>query len=98
MERRLFGIIMTPAMIVTWLTGAGLVWVLGAGGVTGFAWFWIKICAVFILSLLHARFGWHARQFAIGLNQHSARYFRIINEIPAVLAVIAVIMVVMKPS
>ena len=40
MEERLFRIIMTPAMVVTWLSGLGLVW---AGGWGGARWLWVKI-------------------------------------------------------
>ena len=37
------------------------------------------------------------KSFAADANQKSVRYFRIINEVPAVAMIIIVIMVVVKP-
>ena len=41
-------------------------------------------------------FGWR-RAFAEGRNPHSARFYRWINEAPAVLMVVVVLMAVAKP-
>jgi len=37
------------------------------------------------------------RDFAIDRNQHSQKFYRIINEIPAILMVAIVILAVVKP-
>ena len=98
MERRLLRIIMLPALAVTWLTGATLAWFLATGAiVTGFGWLAVKIVAVIALSALHMRLAWHRRMFANGDNQHSEKYFRVINEAPTVLLIIIVVMVIVKP-
>lgn len=86
-----------PALLVTWASGGTLVWILGEEGVSVFGWFWVKIVAVLAMTALHFRLGWHIRQFKSGANTFSMRYFRIINEVPALLAVVAVVMVVLKP-
>ncbi|HEX3440601.1 MAG TPA: CopD family protein, partial [Pseudolabrys sp.] len=39
----------------------------------------------------------HVREFGADENQHSQKYFRIINEIPTVLMIGIVLLVVLKP-
>ena len=39
----------------------------------------------------------HAKQFAQDNNEKTAKYYRIINEVPAVFMIIIVIMVIVKP-
>jgi putative membrane protein len=97
MERRLYGIIMWPAMVAAWLTGAALVWLLWDSGITNEGWAWIKFSAVLLLSTLHLRLGWHVGQFQSDQNKRSSRYFRVLNEVPTLLMIIIVIMVVTKP-
>jgi protoporphyrinogen IX oxidase len=97
MESRLYRIIMRPAMIMTWLSGAGLAWMIFRGGSGMALWAWAKLGAVLVMTALHLRLGWHLRAFQKDLNQHSSRYFRILNEVPTVLLVVIVIMVIVKP-
>lgn len=94
MERRLLKAIMTPAMVVTWLAGLCLVYF---GGWENARWLWAKIVLVICMSVLH---GWLARQqraFAEGRNSHSARAYRLVNEVPTVLLILIVLLVVVKP-
>jgi protoporphyrinogen IX oxidase len=99
MERRLLRVIINPAMIVTWLLGLCLAWY---GPDSHYGWFasgWleVKVALVLMLSALH---GWCARwvrDFAIDRNQHSQRFYRIINEVPAILMAAIVILAVVKP-
>ncbi len=94
MERRLLRAIMTPAMIVTWLAGLGLVYF---GGWESARWLWVKIVLVVGMSALQ---GWLERQqraFAEGRNRHSARTYRIVNEVPTILLILIVLLVVVKP-
>jgi protoporphyrinogen IX oxidase len=99
MERRLLRVIINPAMIVTWLLGLWLAW---HGPDSHYGWFasgWLqaKFALVFVLSALH---GWCARwvrDFALDRNRHSQRFYRIINEVPAILMVAIVILAVVKP-
>jgi len=97
MESRLYRIIMRPAMIMTWLSGAVLAWMIFRGGSGMALWAWAKLGAVLAMTALHLRLGWHLRAFQRDLNQHSSRYFRILNEIPTMLLVVIVIMVIVKP-
>jgi putative membrane protein len=97
MERRLYSIIMWPAMIAAWLSGAVLAWMIFLGGSGMALWAWTKLGAVLAMTALHFRLGWHLRAFQRDLNQHGSRYFRILNEVPTVLLVVIVIMVIVKP-
>jgi protoporphyrinogen IX oxidase len=96
MERRLFRGIMNPAMIATWIFG---LWLAFGFGIVDFSqgWMWLKAVAVLALSGIH---GWYSKlrkAFERDENTHPSRFFRMINEIPFVLAIIIVIAVVVKP-
>lgn len=94
MERRLLKGIINPAMIVTWVLGLYLAW--SAFGFKG-GWLHGKILLVVILSGIHGYLVGRVRDFANDRNTKSARFYRIINEVPAVLMVGIVILVVVKP-
>lgn len=94
MEWRLYRFIMTPAMIVTWLTGPTLLYLMGS---TRDGWAMAKIACVIALSGVHGAMGGWLRAFAGDANHRSARFFRIMNEVPTVLLIAIVILVVVKP-
>lgn len=94
MERRLLRVIINPAMILTWVLGLTLVWL---GGWHTAGWMHAKFALVIVLSGLH---GWLVRcwrDFEADRNTRSKKFYRIINEVPAVLMVGIVILVVVKP-
>ena len=94
MERRLLKAIINPAMIATWVFGLWLVWL---GGWEKAGWLHAKLALVIVLSGMH---GWLVslwRAFAEDRNRHSQKFYRVINEVPAVLMVGIVILVVVKP-
>ncbi len=95
MEYKLQKIIMTPAMITTYIFGIIIVYIYGfvALGV----WFHIKMFAVLVLTGMHGMFSKWRKDFAAGQNKHSEKFYRIINEIPVIFMVIAVVMVIVKP-
>jgi protoporphyrinogen IX oxidase len=96
MERRLQNAIMTPAMIASWLFG---VFLAASPGIVDWhlGWIWAKLVLVIALTGYHAALGRWRRAFAAGRNVHSARFFRIVNELPSVALVAIVILVVVKP-
>lgn len=94
MERRLLKGIINPAMIVTWVLGLYLAW--AAFGFKG-GWLHGKILLVVILSGIHGYLVGRVRDFANDRNTKSPRFYRIINEVPAVLMVGIVILVIVKP-
>ena len=97
MERRLLRLIINPAMILTWILGIWMV-VLGGHGAPGTGyWLHAKIGLLIGMQIVHALLARHRRQFARDANTHSAKYYRILNEIPTVLLIGIVIFAVVKP-
>lgn len=97
-ERRLRRIILTPAMILTWLFGLLLAANIGlfAGG-TGLGWLHAKIAIVVLLSGYH---GWavgYSKKLAKDKPTISNRALRMMNEIPALAATLTVILVMVRP-
>src|ERR1700744_2716854 len=89
MERKLLKGIMNPSMIAVWILGPLLVWLTGAETQV---WFQIKFVLVIILSGLHGFFVRCWRDFDNDRNMRPARFYRIVNEVPAVLMVLIVIL------
>lgn len=96
MQRRLLKGIGTPAMLVSWALGLYLV-LDGGYLINGTYWAHVKLLLVVLLSACHMRLAWHVKRFSVDSNTHSERYFRILNEVPAVIMVGIVILVVVRP-
>jgi putative membrane protein len=94
MERRLLEVIINPAMIVSWGLGLWLSW---KGGWYASPWLQAKVVLALALSGLHGVFVRWVRDFAADQNQHSQKFYRIINEVPTILMIGIVILVVVKP-
>jgi protoporphyrinogen IX oxidase len=97
MERRLMAAIMTPAMLVSWALGLGLIAVLGVEVFRDGYWLTVKVALVIGLTATHLLMIRHLRDFARDRNRHSQRYFRILNEVPTVLMIAIVVMVIVRP-
>lgn len=95
MERRLLRGIMTPAMIASWLFGLGML--IAEPGWFSQTWLHVKLLAVIVMSVAHMAMARWRSDFAAGQNRHGERFYRIMNEVPAVLMVVIVIMVIVKP-
>jgi putative membrane protein len=96
MERRLQRGIMTPAMIATWVFGLMLV---GTPGLVDWrmGWIWAKLALVVALSAFHTILARWRAAFNTNSNVHSARFFRIVNELPTLALIAIVLLVVVKP-
>src|SRR5690606_19980909 len=96
MERRLLRGIINPAMIMTFLFGGLL---LLTPGIVSWSdiWIWLKLALVFLMSGYHGYLSRWRREFAADENQHPAKFYRLVNEIPTVMMVGIVILVVVKP-
>ena len=94
METRLLRGIILPAFIAVWILGPLLAWLTGAYLDT---WLQIKFVLVVILSGMH---GWNVklwREFQADKRTHAPRFYKIINEIPAVLMVLIALLVKIQP-
>ena len=96
MERKLYNYIMRPAMILSWLFGIILIWINGLESL-GFLWIQLKIFFVLILTIYHEYLGKCMRSLKTRENTKTAKFFRIINEIPTILLILIVFIVIFKP-
>lgn len=94
MERKLMRVIINPSMIAVWVLGLALVEAVGAWSA---GWFHLKLFLVILMSGVHGMLSRYRRDFEQGKNTKTQRFYRIINEVPAVLMVLIVILVVVKP-
>lgn len=94
MERRLLRAIINPAMIAAWVLG---LWLAYDQGYFKAGWLHGKLVLVLALTALHGLFSRWVRDFAADRNTHSQKFYRIVNEVPAVLMIGIVILVIVKP-
>jgi len=94
MERKLLRFIINPAMILAWIFGILLMkitdpWAMG--------WFHAKLGLLVAMQISHAMLARYRRKFANDENTHSEKFYRWLNEFPALLMIGIVILVVLKP-
>ncbi len=96
MERKLYSFIMRIAMLLTVFFG---LWLLAAHWpiYKTAGWMHAKLFLVVILLGYHHVCGRYVRQFAENNNQHTERFYRIFNEVPAVLLILIIILAVVRP-
>jgi putative membrane protein len=96
MEKRLFLYIMRPAMIFTWIFGLILIYL---NGIEIFSQLWmqIKLVLVILLSAYNNYLGRCLVSLKNNSNSRSAKFFRIINEIPTVMLIFIVFLAIFKP-
>jgi putative membrane protein len=94
MERRLLRAIINPAMVATWVLGLMLVAHLDLWTEP---WMHGKLALVLAMSFIHGAFARWRRHFAKDANRRTARFYRIMNEVPTVLMIGIVILVVVRP-
>lgn len=95
MERKLLRLIINPAMILSLIFGIMLIIVVGKSGLG--AWFHLKGFLLILMFFCHGLLARYRRHFANGQNKHSAKFYRILNEVPTVLMIAIVFLAVMKP-
>ncbi len=96
MEGKLYRVIMRPSMIISLVFG---IWMLAIAW-SAFAnsgWLWLKLGAVLALLGYHHYCARLVRLLAADQNPHSERFYRMFNEVPALLLILIVILVVVKP-
>jgi putative membrane protein len=94
-ERNLLKIIMNPALVIVWLM-AGLMMIANPA-LFAEGWFHVKLLLVLIVSGAHGFYAANARKFAAGGRPYSEKFWRLMNEAPAILTVFIVILAVVKP-
>ncbi len=94
MERKLLRAIINPSMIAVWILGLTLAFGRDAWHEH---WFHAKLLLVIVMSGIHGFDAALVKTFARDANTRSARFYRIWNEVPALLMVFIVILAVVKP-
>ena len=95
MEKRLFFYIMRPAMIFTWVFGLVLIYLNGLE-IFSQLWFQTKIVLMILLSVYNDYLGRCLAALKNSTNTRSAKFFRIINEIPTLILIIVVFLAIFK--
>ncbi len=96
MEKKLYFYIMTPAMTLSWIFGLVLIHYIGFQQLSQ-TWMILKLVFVILLTFYHFYLGKVLNQFKLDQNQHSHKFYRLINEIPTILLILIVFAVVFKP-
>ena len=96
MERRLFIYIMNPAMILSWIFGVLLIYLIGFENFNTL-WLKLKLLLVILLTIYHFFLFYCLKKFAEDINSYSSRFYRIMNEIPTILLILIILIVVFKP-
>lgn len=95
MERRLLRFIINPAMIASFLFG---IWMLVKNpALLHEPFMHVKFGMVLLMTLTHAFLARRRRYFAMDKNTYSARFYRMLNEVPTVLMIGIIIMVIVRP-
>lgn len=96
MERRLYGGICWPAMVMTTLFGV-LLWTQSFSGYLATGWFKVKLVALLALFAYHFYSGKVRRDLAAGRCRLTSKQCRLLNEVPTLLLILIVVMAVVKP-
>ena len=96
MERRLLRAIINPAMITVFLLGGLLLLTPGVADWSA-GWLHLKLLLVLVMAGLHGMMSKWRKEFEADRNQRSAKFYRIVNEVPTVLIIAIVILAVVKP-
>ena len=96
MERKLYFYIMIPAMLLSWLFGLILIFIIGFD-VLSTTWVQLKLIFVVLLTLYHFYLGHFLNKLKSNQNTKTSRFFRIINEVPTILLILIVFIVIFKP-
>jgi protoporphyrinogen IX oxidase len=89
-------IIVNPALIATWVFGIAILatsnWIH-----LQMAWMHAKLALVLILSGLHGYYSIEGKRLAKGERRRSEKFWRMMNEVPFLIAIAVVILAVVEP-
>ena len=95
MERKLYTIIMRPAMVVTLACGSGL-FALQWHAYSRRYWIWLKLLLVLLVLAQHFLANYYRQQLEKA-KQYPSKKFRMLNELPTLLLLFIISLVVLKP-
>ena len=97
MEGRLLRFIMRPAAAATIIFGVTMLMLPESPVDWSQGWMHVKLAFVVGLGFMHGKMERWTKDFARDANTRTAKFYRMVNELPAVFMIIIVIMVVLKP-
>jgi putative membrane protein len=95
-EGKVLKIILNPAMILTWIFGAGLIYVDSQVRGIGFLlepWMLVKLVGIAFMVTWHGFLDYSYAGFVAGRRDRAARFWRMTNELPFLVAIVMVIAV-----
>ena len=98
MERKLYYGIMWPSMLLTLLTGTGLIAINGMSWLLQSPWLLLKILIVIALCIYQLYLGHLRKAFALGENKHGHVFYRWLNEAPVIALIGIIFLAVFKPT
>lgn len=96
MEKKLYYYITTPAAVLTIIFGLWLI-SFSPKAYMQMLWLHVKLGLVVCLIIYHIYLGKLLRDFSLNRNQHSAKFYRILNELPTLFLFAIIILAVVKP-
>ena len=87
---------MNPQRSVAFVAILGL-WLAWRSGFYASAWLQAKIGLVLAMSAVHGLFARWVKDFAADRNPRSAKFYRVVNEVPTLLMIGIVVLVIVKP-
>ena len=96
MEKKLYFYIMYPAMVLSWIFGLILIFIIGFSSLS-FLWLKLKLLFVVLLTIYHFYLGKCLNKLEEDTNNATSKFFRIINELPTILLILIVFIVTFKP-
>lgn len=94
-ERNLLGIILNPALIAVWVLA--IVMLIANPALFSQGWMHVKLLLVLLLSGIHGFYAASARKFANGDRPRTEKFWRLMNEVPAIGALVIAVIAVWKP-
>lgn len=100
-EGKMWKIILNPAMILAWIFGLSLIWVdvhrRSAGwGFLLEPWMLVKLAGVLFLTTWQHYLGRARKAFVAGRRDKSAKFWRMMNEVPFLVAIAMVLAVTLE--
>lgn len=96
MERKLFAI-MTAGGVGSLVFGLWLLFDYAWSAYSASLWLYVKLALVAVLIAFHAHCAKLMIDFRHDRNRHGHRFYRLLNEIPAVILIAVVVLAVVKP-
>lgn len=94
-EERLLRVIMLPASVAVWVLGLLMLW--ARPDFLSQGWLHVKLALVIALTVMHHYLGVARKAFARDERPRTERFWRMINEVPALAVLVIAVMVVVKP-